>query len=71
LYFIEGRSDIDQPTDDLLSYAHVGDIYINTNTDELLFNEDKLYCGCSDFPCLKIPYGYGRIDDDVIFFLLV
>jgi hypothetical protein len=40
-------------------------MYINTNVDELSFNEDKVYCGCGDFPCLSIGYGYGRIDDDV------
>jgi hypothetical protein len=65
LYYIQRWGT--QPTDNLLSYAHLTDIYINTNTDESSFNKDKLYCGCLHFPCLTIPYGYGRIDDDVLY----
>jgi hypothetical protein len=66
LYYIKSSSYTITPTDNLLPYAYLNDIYINTNTDELSFNEDKLYCGCSDFPGLSVDYGYGRIDDDVI-----
>jgi hypothetical protein len=55
------------PDENILPYAHLTNIYINTNDnpDEKLFNQDKLYCGCSHFPCLTIGYGYERIDDDV------
>jgi hypothetical protein len=59
-----------QIVDQILPYSHLINIYINTNTEETSYNQDKLYCGCEHFPCLSIPYGYGRIDDDVLFLLL-
>jgi hypothetical protein len=58
-----------QPDENIITYAFLNDIYINANT-ETGFNQDKLYCGCSHFPCLSIPYGYGRLNDDVIYIFM-
>jgi hypothetical protein len=55
-----------QPDDDILPYSHLNHIFINFKSgEESSFNQDKLYCGCEDFPCSTISYGYERIDDEV------